>query len=141
MKIAKIMFILAAFTIFVISCTQNETPESKTANNSAVTNTSVDDSNTNAEPKEAVTGKSIYAESCAKCHKDDGSGGSVDVDGKTWKAKNLVSEGMKKDSDEEFIEHITEGIPDEGMPAFKDKLSAEEIKLVVKYIREELQKS
>ena len=47
---------------------------------------------------------------------------------------------MKKEPDEEYYEYIEEGIPDEGMPSFKDVLKENEIKEVVKYIRAELQK-
>ena len=42
-----------------------------------------------------------------------------------------------KHADEEFVEQITEG--DEGMPAFKDKLSPEEMNDLVRFIRKEFQ--
>jgi mono/diheme cytochrome c family protein len=42
-----------------------------------------------------------------------------------------------KDSDKEFSEQIHEG--GDGMPAFKDKLSAQEIADLVKFIRREFQ--
>ena len=47
---------------------------------------------------------------------------------------------MKKESDEEYIEYMVKGIPDEGMPSFKDDLSDEEMKEVVRFIRKEIQK-
>ena len=61
-------------------------------------------------------------------------------DGTTINADNLTTEKMKKEPDAEYIEHITDGIPSEGMPAFKGKLTEQEIKDVVAYIRKELQK-
>jgi len=46
---------------------------------------------------------------------------------------------MKKEPDEEYIEYMVKGIPDEGMPSFRDELTDDEMKAVVKYIREEIQ--
>ena len=89
---------------------------------------------------EIASAKKIYMDNCAKCHKEDGTGGKVVIDGETLKADNLTSENIKKDDDAEIIKYITEGIPDEGMPAFKSRLSDEQIKSVVKYIRADLQK-
>ncbi len=43
-------------------------------------------------------------------------------------------------TDAKYIDYIENGIPDEGMPAFKGKLTDGEIKDVVIYIRKELQK-
>jgi len=91
-------------------------------------------------PDELALGESKYTEYCSKCHREDGSGGAIEIEGKMLTPANLVSEKMKKHPDEEFIEHITEGIPDEGMPSFKGELSEDEIKAVVRYIREKLQK-
>ena len=59
---------------------------------------------------------------------------------RTINAKNLTSEKMKKEPDAEYIEAIEKGFPDDGMPAFKGKLTDQEIKDVVAYIRKELQK-
>ncbi len=47
---------------------------------------------------------------------------------------------MVKEPDEEYIEYMTKGIPDEGMPSFKDILNKEEMEGVVKFIRKEIQK-
>ena len=46
---------------------------------------------------------------------------------------------MKKRSDAKLADDISEGSPDDGMPAFKDKLKPAEIDEIVKYIRVELQ--
>jgi len=53
---------------------------------------------------------------------------------------DLTSEKIKAFSDEKIIGYMIKGIPDEGMPAFKDKISEGGMRDVVKYIRTELQK-
>ncbi len=139
MKIIKIGLILSVIALFIFACAENKT----TVNRNTVVNAPAN-APTNAQPTAAMdemaSAKKIYVDNCAKCHKDDGTGGKVVIDGKTLKADNLTSDNIKKDDDAEIIEHITEGIPDEGMPAFKDRLSEEQIKTVVKYIRADLQK-
>jgi cytochrome c553 len=77
----------------------------------------------------------VYAANCAICHKDTGKGGKISIKGKTLNAEDLTSEKMKKYSDTELAKDITDGVPDEGMPAFKDKLSSEEIAAVVAQVR------
>lgn len=80
----------------------------------------------------AMAGKSkvddIYRENCASCHGaslDGGMGGSLSDS--NWK------HGA---SDREIAVAISNGIPDAGMPSFKEALSAEEIRSLVVFIRE-----
>jgi mono/diheme cytochrome c family protein len=76
-------------------------------------------------------GGEIYKTNCAECHGDAGQG---------VKDKGLsFLEGHSLDHPEEdFIKQVEQGEKDE-MPAFKDKLSKEEIAAVVKYVRNEIQ--
>lgn len=83
----------------------------------------------------AAMGSKVYEENCVQCHKPDGSGGDVTVDGKELDAASLISEHMTKHDDAKIIEHISEGVPDDGMPAFKDKLSEAQLRAVVAHIR------
>jgi mono/diheme cytochrome c family protein len=48
---------------------------------------------------------------------------------------------LKKMDDAKYFRVIKEGIIDEGMPAYKDKLSDDEIRDVVKFIRRDFQKN
>ena len=80
-------------------------------------------------------GKEIYATNCQICHKDDGTGGPVTIDGKKLNPDNLTTDKMKAMTDEKLIGYVTDGVVDEGMPAFKDKLSAEEIRMAVNHVR------
>jgi mono/diheme cytochrome c family protein len=83
----------------------------------------------------AAQGKEIFATNCQICHKEDGTGGPVTIDGKKLNPDNLTTDKMKAMSDEKLIGYVTNGVVDEGMPAFKDKLSPEEIRMVVNHVR------
>ena len=70
----------------------------------------------------------IYRENCASCHGaqlNEGLGGSL-VDG-IWKHGN---------ADSDIAKAISHGNADTGMPAFQEKLSPEEIRSLVIFIRE-----
>ena len=83
----------------------------------------------------AAEGKEIFAVNCQICHKEDGTGGPVTIDGKKLNPDNLTTDKMKAMTDEKLVGYVTNGVEDEGMPAFKDKLSADEIKMVVSHVR------
>ena len=87
-----------------------------------------------------VTGRDLYLTNCAKCHRDDGTGGETMVDGKKIDPEDLTGERVKRRSDAKLYDDIAEGSPDDGMPSFRDKLKDTEINAIVKYIRTELQK-
>lgn len=128
---------MSAVSLFIFACAEN-----KTTTNTNVTVNSTTNAPVNTQPAamdEMASAKKLYIDNCVKCHKEDGAGGKVEIDGKTLKAASLISAHSKKDDDAEIYEHISEGIPDEGMPSFKDRLSDEQIKMVVKYIRKDLQ--
>lgn len=139
MKIIKISLILSAIALFIFACAENKIIVNTNTTADTPANVPVNVQPT-AAMDEIASAQKIYMDNCAKCHKEDGSGGKVTIDGETLNAEDLTSAHAKKEADAEFIEHIKEGIPDEGMPAFKDRLSDEQIKSVVKYIRKDLQK-
>lgn len=141
MKFLKISLLATAFALFILAC--NETPRTNVTSAVSETN-AVAVTNANAQPAptidELAAARKNYAEKCAACHKQDGSGGKVDIEGTIINAENLTSEKMIKMPDAKYIDYIENGIPDEGMPAFRGKLSDQEIKDVVKFIRQEFQK-
>jgi mono/diheme cytochrome c family protein len=145
MKFLKIGFVLTALTAFIIACSQsnqtNNTANNSTSNANSVANSRTSEPAASASPAidELAAAKSVYVEKCAGCHKENGSGGKVTIDGKTINADNLTTEKMKNMADEKYIKYIENGIPDEGMPAFKGKLTDEQIKNLVKFIRKEFQ--
>jgi len=88
---------------------------------------------------ELGSGKKVYETNCIICHRADGTGGKVSIEGKNLNVTNLTSDKVKGFSDEKIIGYVMNGIEDEGMPAFKAKLSEGEMRDVVKFIRTELQ--
>jgi mono/diheme cytochrome c family protein len=74
----------------------------------------------------------LYKSKCAMCHAADGSGDTPT--GKAMKVTDLRSDEVQKKTDAQLIEATTNGKAK--MPAFKGKLTDDQIKDLVKYIRE-----
>lgn len=89
---------------------------------------------------EFAFGRQIYSVSCGACHKEDGIGGKVSVQGRELTVTDLTSEKSKKLDEDKITLAIYNGKPDKGMPAFKDRLSEPQIREVVKYVRSGIQK-
>jgi len=88
---------------------------------------------------ELASGRKVYWVSCQNCHKEDGTGGPMEIEGKKIDPDDLTSAKIKGCSDEKILRYVMNGVPDEGMPAFKGKLSEGEMRDVVKFVRTELQ--
>ncbi|HUF03914.1 MAG TPA: cytochrome c [Aridibacter sp.] len=138
MHLLKISLCFVAAFLFIASCGGGS--ENAAVNNTSTESTPAPTAEAPKTPDELALGRSKYQEYCVKCHKEVGTGGEVVIEGKTLNPEDLTSEKMKGEPDEEYIEYMVKGIPDEGMPSFRDELSDEEMKAVVRYIREELQK-
>jgi cytochrome c6 len=69
----------------------------------------------------------LFASKCASCHGKDGHPTAV---GQKMGAKDLTA---MKDSEKEIAEHISNGKGK--MPAYKDKLTPEQITSLAKYIK------
>ncbi|MBI3182984.1 MAG: cytochrome c [Myxococcales bacterium] len=83
-------------------------------------------------------GATVFKKKCATCHGKDGKG-KTDM-GEELKIKDLTDAATWKDlTDEKVEKQVNDGAKDESgkerMTAFKGKLSAEEIKAVVAYVR------
>ena len=131
-----LFFTLASLTI--LSCTGSDKPVNVAVNtvNTAPIHTPLP----SASIDELASGRKIYAASCAVCHKENGTGGEVAFEGKKLNPDDLTSAKIKGFSDEKILGYVKNGIEDEGMPAFKDKLSEAEMRDVLKFVRVELQK-
>ncbi len=77
------------------------------------------------------TGEKVYKAKCASCHGPDGAGATPV--GKATKARDVCSEEVKKETDEEWTAIIVKG--KNKMPAYDKKITEAEIKDVVAYIR------
>ena len=76
-------------------------------------------------------GDAIFQELCVSCHGNDG---RADTEmGKSVKAADLTSSEVQQQSDAELARVLRTG--QRQMPAFGDKLSDDEIKAVIGYVR------
>ena len=62
------------------------------------------------------------------------------IEGKTLNVDDLTSDKIKKFDDAKIAKYIHDGVEDEGMPAFKDKLSEAQIREIVRYVQTGIQK-
>ena len=74
----------------------------------------------------------LFKANCTLCHGADGSGNTTA--GKAMKAKDLKSDDVQKQTDDQLTEVISKGRGK--MPAFGSKFSADQIKSLVAYIRQ-----
>ena len=73
----------------------------------------------------------LYKSKCAACHGSDGAGQTAA--GKKFGAKDFRSPAVAKMSDAQLFEITQKG--KEKMPAYDKKLTDDQIKLLIKYIR------
>ncbi len=133
------LFIVVGAIAAAVACSQATSITTNTAssNSKPAVNT-----NAAASPAaETASGAKLYSTNCAKCHKEDGTGGKITVDGKTIEPDNLTAAKLAAKPDAKYVQYITDGFPEDGMPAFKDKLSEQEIKDIIGYVRSEFQKT
>ncbi|MGC2734555.1 MAG: cytochrome c, partial [Candidatus Acidiferrales bacterium] len=74
----------------------------------------------------------VYKAKCAMCHGADGSGNTPA--GKAMKARDFASPEVAGETDAQLTEILTNG--KNKMPAYKGKLTEDQIKGLVAYIRE-----
>jgi mono/diheme cytochrome c family protein len=141
-RILTVLLFIAA-SVFIFSC------GSTVSNNTAGTTNVVVNAGNSApahSPLPAATidelasGRTLYMANCANCHKENGTGGEVVIEGKKLKPDNLTSAEIKGFSDDKIVRYIMNGVEDEGMPSFKGKLSEGEMRDIVRFVRVELQK-
>ena len=142
MKNLKIFIVLGALSV-AAACGSAD-PANTTANNAATGNAntmSVSVPAPSSSPADQIAmGRALYEQNCAGCHKEDGTGGAITIEGKTIDPDDLTSDKIKKMDDARITKYIHDGIEDEGMPAFKDKLTEAQIREVVRYVRAGIQK-
>ena len=79
----------------------------------------------------ADSGADIYKTKCSACHGKNGAGDTML--GKNLKLRPLGSDDVQKQSDDELFTIISKG--KKRMPPFDHKLSKDQIRDLVKYIR------
>ncbi len=137
MVLAKSFILSTCAAVFLSGC--SSAPQNSNTAPAINTNRASNTTPATAPTAEIATVKSgsdLYTINCMTCHKDSGKGGKVTVDGKAINPDDLTSAKMKAKTDEKLYAYIADGIEDEGMPAFKNKMSKAEIDAVIMHLRE-----
>jgi mono/diheme cytochrome c family protein len=137
MKLHQIALAAFAALPFAAACDSTQTAQNSnagarpTATAAATTSTPAPA----ATPDELAAAAADYSQFCIKCHKADGTGGTVELDaGETIKVPSLREHGLK-DPDAHLAKQIAEGGDD--MPPFKKRLDQPRIDNLVRYVRRE----
>jgi mono/diheme cytochrome c family protein len=139
MKLFKLTLVALAFLSFVAACNSG-TETNQTANTNAArpAATAAAAPSPAPTPDELADARSTFKNTCARCHKEDGTGGPVKLeDGTALKVPNLHESHTVKLTDEQIAKKIQNG--GDGMPRFKDRLSPEKINALVRLIRHDFQ--
>lgn len=76
----------------------------------------------------------IWDKRCTFCHGADGKARTKK--GRQYKAQDFTKpKWQKSTTDDEIVDAVTNGVPKTKMPAFKEKLSPDEIKSMVPFVR------
>ena len=85
-----------------------------------------------------IDAKALFTEkNCAKCHAADGTG-QTEMGKKNHSPNFTRPRWQERHSDEELKKAIVEGVKEEGkvrMPAFRSKLTDEQIEALIAYVR------
>ena len=134
MKLIALALTCIAIAMVATACTETATP---TATNTSRAGASPAAAAPTATVDELAAARTNYSKHCEACHGPKAEGGLVKVDNKQIKVPSLKSDHAIKHTDEKLAKTITTG--EEEMPAFKDKLSQQEIADMVKFVRKEFQ--
>jgi mono/diheme cytochrome c family protein len=90
---------------------------------------------TSAKDKLMADGKVVFEANCAGCHGIEGGGDGPAAAALTPKPRNFIKAEFKYGSDDASLTHtIQNGVQGTAMPAWKDTLSADQIKAVLVYV-------
>lgn len=145
MKFVKLSFVIAAVALFSLACGETTTTINQTANGTGSSPAASPNgtanrnaANTSATPAdELAAARTTYSQVCTVCHGDKGDGGPVTIDGKKLKVPSLKVGHALTHTDAQLAKTIANG--EEGMPAFKDRLTPEQIQDMVRFVRREFQ--
>jgi mono/diheme cytochrome c family protein len=132
MKLLATVLACVALSLVIIACTENAP-----ATNSARPTAAASPATAASPVDEFATARANYQKHCEGCHGETGEGGLVKVENKRIKVPSLKADHALKHTDEQITKMITNG--EEEMPAFKDKMSAQEISDLVRYVRKHFQ--
>jgi mono/diheme cytochrome c family protein len=85
-------------------------------------------------PIQAQPAKEIFEKHCTLCHGADGR--SQTKKGKQYKAPDFTTaKWQRTTTDDEIADAITNGVPKTKMKGFREKLSPEQIRTLIPYLR------
>ena len=139
MKPIKLCIIALAFALFAVACGDSSSTNqtANTGGSTTATPAASPKATTTATPDELAGAKTTFMQVCAACHQEKGEGGMVKLEGKRLKVPSLLEGHGLAHTDAEFAKQISNG--GDGMPAFKDRLTPEQINALVKFIRRDIQ--
>jgi mono/diheme cytochrome c family protein len=132
MKLISLALLCVAIALFVSACT-----ETAPSANTNTTRTAASPAAPAATPDPLARAQANFTKNCEPCHGPTGEGGLVKVENKQIKVPSLKADHAIKHTDDQITKMITNG--EEAMPAFKDKMSAQEIADMVKFVRSHFQ--
>jgi len=89
-----------------------------------------------AQPSDTLDrGHTIYQEHCLECHGESGKGDGPKAPFLSPRPGNLVSAATSAKTDKELLRTIAQGKPRTAMPAWQDRLAAEDQEAALQYIR------
>ena len=137
MKLQRIALALFAALPLAAACNSTQTAQNANAGARPAATAAA----TTPTPAPAATPDALaaaagdYSQFCIKCHKADGTGGTVELDeGEKMKVLSLREHGLK-DTDAHLAKQIDEG--GDEMPPFGKRLDKQRIDNLVRYIRRE----
>ena len=80
-------------------------------------------------------GKEIYQAHCLECHGTKGNGDGPRAATLAFRPGTLVSPAMENKTDDELLVIIAEGIPQTAMQGWNDRLSVDDRRNVLAYVR------
>ena len=137
MKLIALALTCIAIALVATACTETAAPSNANAYRASGTPVGSPSPTPSASVDELATARANYKKNCEACHGEAGTGGLVKVENKQIKVASLKADHALKHTDGELAKTITAG--EEEMPAFKDKLSQQEIADLVRFIRKEFQ--
>jgi mono/diheme cytochrome c family protein len=132
MKFGITSLLIALIALFILSCSNQTTSPTSTTRPSANNATAA------ATPDPFAATRGVFAKECQTCHGVDGKGGPVKLeDGTRLRVPSFREGHALRHTDSDFRKQILAG--GDGMPAFKDKLSQQQIDELIKFIRQEFE--
>lgn len=86
-------------------------------------------------PNPLELGQTIYRQHCAACHGPEGRGDGKEALSLSPRPGNLISAQTSAKSDQDLLKIIANGRPRTAMAGWKDRLSDDEQRAVLAYIR------